>query len=123
MVDQDNWEPEDDEPGLNLDNDSLIVTGDQGIPIKGFSGQRTHLSHEEQARMRQTFGCSHKNMKLEVEVVPTTPGTMKMLAGGRMIYSCEDCHITVIEGHITTFNYRMMKTPDDFNNPFITGQH
>ena len=100
------------EPGLNLDNDSLIVHGDNGIPIKDFHGHATTLTHEEQARMRTTFGCGHKNMSLTVWANP-----------GRMEYKCEDCGVGVIEGHVTTFTYRKDLWGTDVNNPFITGQH
>jgi hypothetical protein len=106
---------EEPEAGLNLDNDSLVVTGDQGIPIQDFHGHKATLSHEEQQRMRQTFGCGHKNTKLTV---------MAMVAGnGYMAYKCADCGTTIIEGHVTNFEYRKEALPDEFNNPFLTGKH
>lgn len=105
---------EEEEGGLCLDNDSLIVHGDDGIPIKGFGGQRTTLTHEEQQRMRQTYGCGHKNTKLVL---------VKQLAGGYMSYKCDDCGISIIEGHVTIFEFKKEAIPDEFNNPFITGKH
>ena len=108
------FEDEEDEGGLCLDNDSFIVTGDEGIPIKGFTGHKTTLSHEEQQRIRPRHpgACSHENMRLDVD--PQRK---------RMAYSCEDCSVTVIEGHMTTFVYQSQRFADEFNNPFITGQH
>lgn len=104
------------EPGLNLDNDSLVVTGDQGIPTRGWDGHPTTLTHEEQERIRQhSFGCQHRNTKL------TLSGTGS--SGGMMSYRCKDCGISIIEGHVTDFEYIVQPLPDEFNNPFLSGKH
>lgn len=110
---------DEEEEGLCLDNDSLIVKGDEGIPIKGFGGQRTTLTHDEQERMRQTIGgCKHKNTKLDLDVpVRITPGNQAI-----MTYACMDCGITIIQGHVLEFNYHKSVDPN-VNNPFITGKH
>lgn len=99
-------QPDDEEQGICLDNDSptlRMMESDEGIPIRGFTGQPEVLDHSAQSviRVDRNYNCPHAACSLHV--------VLEGSGYGEMTYKCMSCGIVIIQGMVSGFTYELKK--------------